>query len=95
MAEQPRPKRVAVVAERGRTDQQVTALVQSAFRHALERSAASTRDAARWARVSHSTIHRWLAGEVPVNPLKVLRSRRLSKPFLVCLRLLDRRNHVR
>jgi hypothetical protein len=43
-------------------------------------------------RVAQSTVHRWLAGEVPVNPLRVLRSRRLSKPFLLCLRILDRKN---
>lgn len=86
------PKRPADVAGPGRSDAQVTALVQSAWRHALAMTKASTRDAARWMRVPQSTVHRWLAGKTPVNPLKVLRSRRLSKPFLMCLRVLDRRS---
>jgi hypothetical protein len=87
-----RPKRPADVAVPGRSDAQVTALVQSAWRHALSVTKASTRDAARWMRVPQSTVHRWLVGKTPVNPLKVLRSRRLSRPFLLCLRVLDRRN---
>jgi hypothetical protein len=92
MALKSRPLGPAVVAKMGRTDDQVTALVQSALRHALVHTRASTRDAARWMRVTQSTVHRWLVGETPVNPLRVLRSRRLSKPFLVCLRILDRKN---
>lgn len=74
-----------------RTDTQVYALVRTALRHALRRCGASVRTGARWMRVAPSTVQRGLSGKVPVNPIHVLRSRRLSKHFIGCLALLNGR----
>jgi hypothetical protein len=86
--------RQATLARGGkaRTDKQVYALARTSFVHAVRTTRASVRTAALWMRVAPSTVTAWLSGKTPVNALKVLRSRRLSKPFLVCLRIEDRRD---
>lgn len=85
----------ADVADLRRTDAQVHAWVREAFVHAMAKAGASHRSAARWMRVAPSTVLRWVNGKVPVNPLKVFRSRRLAHHFLICLRIIDRRGNGR
>ena len=86
-------KRNAVVAHSAtlndaRSDKQVYALLRTAFRNALRQEVGSVRAAAAWMRTTASTVQRWTSGERPVNAAMVLRSRRLSAPFVQNLRLL-------
>lgn len=90
MAER-RTKPPAKVAVYVRSDEEVYAMGRTALRHAMKRTGASVRAAARWMRTTPSVVQRGLAGKRPVNPLIVLRSRRLSKHFLGCLVLLNGR----
>jgi hypothetical protein len=75
----------------GRSDLDVYARARTAFVHCLESAGASVRGAARMLRVASSTVQRYRSGEIPVNPLIILRSPRLSRPFLLCLLSLERR----
>jgi predicted transcriptional regulator len=91
MADQRGRGPLAVAAERPRTDQEVTAMLQSAMAHALRRRKITTRAAAHRMRVAQSTIARYLSGESDVSIAKVLRSRRIAKHFIGCLALLNGR----
>lgn len=94
MTGETRTKRVADLTVSGRSDAQVWAMLRTAFAFAVKRSGASVRDAAKWMRVDPSTVQRGLKGKRPIRFEYVLRSRRLTKWFLMCLRIMARKNHV-
>lgn len=62
-----------------------------AFRHALEKSDASHAAAARWLQIGTSTLGRWLRGESPIDVETIMMSRRLWRPFFVCLLDIERK----
>lgn len=73
-----RTRRIAAT----RSDAEIRALLTWTLDHTLKVAGATQRDAARWMRVSETTVNRWLAGRGTVNVLAVLRSRRLALPFV-------------
>jgi len=74
-----RAKRIP--AGNARSAKEVAALTLRSFVYAMGFARCSQTDAARWMGLSLSTVQRWLAGKIPVNPMHVLRSRRLAGPF--------------
>lgn len=65
--------------------EKVAALARLAFVHCLTATACSEDRAARYMRVSRTTVQRYKTGETPVNPLVVYRSKLLWRPFHLCM----------
>lgn len=76
--------------EKARSDEEVYAMLRTAFSHALRRAGASVRAGAIRMRVDKATVVR-AKKSGRVNIAHVLRSRRISKHFLGCLALLNGR----
>lgn len=64
---------------------QVPAILKAAFVHALESEQYSAARAARSMGVTRSTAERYVAGTSEVNAKHVLRSKRLGRPFWLCV----------
>ena len=64
---------------------QVPAVLKAAFVHALKSEQYSEARAARSMGVGRSTVERYVAGTSEVNAKFVLRSKRLGRPFWLCV----------
>ena len=64
---------------------QVPAVLKAAFVHALKSEQYSEARAARSMGVDRSTVERYVAGTSEVNAKHVLRSKRLGRPFWLCV----------
>jgi len=65
--------------------EKVAALARLAFVHCLDATSCSEARAARYMRISRSTVQRYKSGEINVNPLVVYRSKLLWRPFHLCM----------
>ena len=68
-----------------RTPQQVATILRRAFEHCLSATGVSRERAAREMGVKRYTVQRYLSGKSEVNAKFVLRSRRLWRPFWLCV----------
>jgi transposase len=71
---------------------QVPAVLKAAFVHALKSEQYSEARAARSMGVSRATVERYVSGATEVNAKYPLRSKRLWRPFWLCVgRLMNRK----
>lgn len=77
-----------------RSDKEVRALLRGSLVHALTETHTSQNEAAKWLKTNVSTLRRWLSESEtapPVDVARVMRSRLLSKHFIRCLALMERK----
>ncbi len=78
---------------KARTPEQARRLFHAAFVHSLEESGGSINAAARWLKKTPSTVRTWLDGTHRIDCEAVACAPQLWPVFLLCLRILERKNH--